>query len=1159
MLISKTKILSYFKSIALLLALVIFSCSNLVQAAQATPASDSLSSQKISTPANHTIKFRTPTGIDSPTDTININLSSFAFGAVGVGDIDISHGAVTGLENSDAHAAVAAAGVWGISVGGGSIVLTPPTNAVLGTVPANNYIVVTIGTNSTGGVNQLTNPAVAGSYTIQISGGFGDITTIGIGILDDDTVTVSATVPSSLQITSIDPASVLLNSGAFTLNVNGYGFVSTTVIRIDGADRATTYVSSTHVTANILASDITSVGNRQIAAFNSLPGVLSNSLPLNVYQSGGGSGSTTPLVISNVQAINITQTSARVIWDTNLQANSLVQYGLTNAYGDSVSNGSFVLSHGLDLTGLTPNTTYHFRVQSVDQIAQSAASSDYTFTTLSVSPLIISNVASINITDTSAAIVWDTNRSASSLVEYGTSPTLGGWNTIAGNVLNHNVPISGLQPGTLYYYRVISHDLLGESATSSIYTFTTNSDTTPPSNITLSATPGDAQNLLSWTHSTEPDFAGVKLMFRTDAFPTGPFDGSFLYDGLATNLTHTGLTNGVTYYYAAYAYDSNGNFASGALASATPVGVLVPPATTTPPIPPTTTTPPIPPTIPSTTTPPVVPVIPPIPPTIPGRTVTALYYGAAGTLLLQPNSAGVYGVLGGTSVLAVVPTTGLGATVSTVFITVNGYTYSLALNANGTSYEGTFVAPSNGLFYTDIKVSFADGLQAGVADPFEIKDPGLVVEAELGEENNPIPDATVTLYVYENGAWQIWNPSLYNQYNPIQSNNDGSFAFVVPNGQYYAVISKDGYTTERTQDFTVDQNVFGDKVPLLRYPEPIVVTSTFPFVQYLPDQIRFAVVSVKQSLREPELVTATKDYAIPALVVVSVLNTAAAITLFNILAYLQFLFTQPILLFGRLRKRKWGVIYNSLTKQPIEFAIVRLVHKESNLTVQSKVTDKQGRYTFTKVQKGNYRLEVLKPHYDFPTQYLADRADDIDFTEIYHGEIISLDEDGVIALNVPIDPLENAETPRRILFRRFLRIIQHVVAISGLVLSLAAFAISPSWLVGTIVLVQLGFYLLFRKLALPVKAKPWGVVLDAKTKKPVYQAIVRVFDKKYNKLLETQITDKQGRYGFFADNNVYYITIEKPGFDKYTSPDIDLASRKEAVIDLSAELSPSKK
>ena len=1167
-----TKIISYFKSIALILALVLLSFSHVAIAAPASPASDFLSSQKISTPANHTIKFKSPSGIDSPTDTININLSAFTFGSVAVGDVDISHGAVTGLETADAHAASAAAGVWGVSVGGGSIILTPPTNAGAGTIPANNFIVVTIGTNSTGGTNQLTNPAVAGSYNISISGGFGDTATIGVAILDDDSITITATVPPSLQITSINPSSVLVNSAPFSLDVIGYGFVSSTVIRVDGVDRATTYVSSTNVTANILATDLSAVATKQITAYNSLPlpGTLSNSVPLTVYQSsgGGGSGSTTPLEITNVQAIDITQTSARIVWDTNLQANSLVEYGLTNGYGDTVSNGSFVLSHGLDLTGLTPDTTYHFRVQSVDQIAQTTVTTDYTFTTSAISPLVISNVSSISITDTSASIIWDTNRSASSLVEFGTTSTLGSWSSIAGSVINHNVPLSGLSPGTQYYYRVISQDLLGQSATSSIYTFTTNSDLTPPSNISLSAIPGDAQNILNWNHPPEPDFAGVRIVFSTTSYPTGPYTGSFLYDGLATDLTHNGLINGTTYYYAAYAYDTNGNFSSGALASATPVGVIVLPPTSTPPIPPTTTTPPVPPIPPTTTTPPVPPtatttppVIPPAtttPPTIPSRTVTAIYYTAGGTILLQPNSSGVYGVLGGSSVLAVVPSTGLGATVDTVYLTVNGYTYSLALNDSGTSYEGTFIAPVNGEFYSDVKVSFTDGLESDVADPFQVKEPGVVVEAELGEENNPIPDATVTLYVYENNAWQIWNPSIYNQSNPIKSADDGSYVFVVPNGEYYAVIAKDGYNTERTQAFAVDQNVFGDKVPLLRYPEPITVTTTFPYVHYLPDQIRYAVVGVKQSMRQPELVTATEDYVVPALVVVSVVNSAAAITLFNILAYLQFLFTQPILLLGRLRKKKWGVIYNSLTKQPIEFAIVRLIHKESNLTVQSKVTDKKGRYAFSKVQKGNYRLEVLKPHYDFPSQYLADQTDDVDFTEIYHGEAIALDEDGVIALNVPIDPLEKAETPSRILFRRFLRIIQHVVAISGLVLSLVAFAISPTWVVGVIVLVQLGFYLLFRKLALPVKAKPWGVVLNSKTKKPVEQAIVRIFDKKYNKLLETQITDSQGRYGFFANNNIYYITVEKPGFDKYTSPDIDLVSRKEAVVDLGVTLDPSK-
>ncbi len=330
-----------------------------------------------------------------------------------------------------------------------------------------------------------------------------------------------------------------------------------------------------------------------------------------------GGGATNP-VITNIQAINITDSSARIIWDTDQGATSVVEYGLTNAYGLSLSNSSLVFSHGLDLTFLSPSTTYHFRVSSTNQTGNQTVSNDYTFTTLNAPPLLISNVTSTSITDVSAIVIWDTNRPASSVVGYGTTPSLGLLTSVAGDVTQHSIALNALQYNTTYYYQVFSQDAYG-SVTSSVYTFHTAAHLVPPTNVHLTATAGDASVLLQWDHPPEPDFAGVIIRRRTDGYPTGPTDGDLVYNGLAVTHLDQPLINGVTYYYAAYAYNVFNNYSSGALAHATPIGLIIPPTpTTTPPIPPTpTTTPPIPPVIPPIIPPVTPPIIPPTPTTTP--------------------------------------------------------------------------------------------------------------------------------------------------------------------------------------------------------------------------------------------------------------------------------------------------------------------------------------------------------------------------------------------------------------------------------------------------------------------------------------------------------------------------------------------------------------
>lgn len=72
--------------------------------------------------------------------------------------------------------------------------------------------------------------------------------------------------------TSLAPTSAIAGSGAFTLTVNGSSFVSGAVVQWGGANRVTTFVNSTKVTAAILASDVATAGNVQVKVFNPAPG-----------------------------------------------------------------------------------------------------------------------------------------------------------------------------------------------------------------------------------------------------------------------------------------------------------------------------------------------------------------------------------------------------------------------------------------------------------------------------------------------------------------------------------------------------------------------------------------------------------------------------------------------------------------------------------------------------------------------------------------------------------------------------------------------------------------------------------------------------------------------------------------------------------------------
>jgi len=96
--------------------------------------------------------------------------------------------------------------------------------------------------------------------------------------------TVSATATNPIPfLASLSPDRDAAGSPAFTLTVDGNGFVGGAVIRWNGSDRVTTFGSDTQVTAAIPAADLAAPDSVLVTAFNPGPqGGESNALTFNV-------------------------------------------------------------------------------------------------------------------------------------------------------------------------------------------------------------------------------------------------------------------------------------------------------------------------------------------------------------------------------------------------------------------------------------------------------------------------------------------------------------------------------------------------------------------------------------------------------------------------------------------------------------------------------------------------------------------------------------------------------------------------------------------------------------------------------------------------------------------------------------------------------------
>lgn len=209
--IKKIKILSPF-----IILIMLFLMPGFSKGAGLVELSDNLSKLKQNSLSDHNIKFKTNSGASLASSNIVISFpAGFDIGTITFADIDLSHGLISGLETSESLNNIPTNTDWGASFTGQTLTLTHPTDPLVGTIGANEYVVINIGTNASGGVNQIKN-GPAGNYNLQISGTFGDSGQIPIVIVADDQIASDGDVVESISLvlSSHSTSFGLVNLGA---------------------------------------------------------------------------------------------------------------------------------------------------------------------------------------------------------------------------------------------------------------------------------------------------------------------------------------------------------------------------------------------------------------------------------------------------------------------------------------------------------------------------------------------------------------------------------------------------------------------------------------------------------------------------------------------------------------------------------------------------------------------------------------------------------------------------------------------------------------------------------------------------------------------------------------------------------------------------------
>jgi hypothetical protein len=228
----------------------------------------------------------------------------------------------------------------------------------------------------------------------------------------------------------------------------------------------------------------------------------------------------------------------------------------------------------------------------------------------------------------------------------------------------------------------------------------------------------------------------------------------------------------------------------------------------------------------------------------------------------------------------------------------------------------------------------------------------------------------------------------------------------------------------------------------------------------------------------------------------------------------------------RSKKRKpWGIVYDSVTKQPLSRVMVRLWDAVSGVLTETVISDANGFFKLSP-REGKYILKVVHPLYSFPSQFVAGDTD-TGYTNIYKGEVIEA-KDGVVMVSVPLDPVKKKSgimwSKKLFSFVEGLfSVMTPVMLVLGLVYSItvtvmypliANYVILALYLIA--VLVKVAVYLMQPKMFGKVENVGGGVVSGLE---------IGLYDKEFRTLVARTFSNKQGKYNFVVSNSDYSLQL----------------------------------
>jgi hypothetical protein len=235
---------------------------------------------------------------------------------------------------------------------------------------------------------------------------------------------------------------------------------------------------------------------------------------------------TTATLNATVNPNGATVSTCQFQWGTT------TRYGNTTACTQTVGSGASAVAVSANLTGLSPNTTYHYRILATNP-GGTTDGTDQTFSTQATAPPTVVTSSASGISQTQAMLNGTVNPNGGAITscqfQWGANTNYGNTTACSQTVGSGTAPVAvsanltGLSPNTTYHYRILATNAGGTSSgTDQAFS------TQPGSTVSGS---GTGQTVTTQSGPPSPVITGAPAV-------TGPngaaFSGSVNPDGLAT-------------------------------------------------------------------------------------------------------------------------------------------------------------------------------------------------------------------------------------------------------------------------------------------------------------------------------------------------------------------------------------------------------------------------------------------------------------------------------------------------------------------------------------------------------------------------------------------------------------------------------------------------